>query len=291
MKVLVIGTGFLGKCIVEQFKIKNFDVFNTNFQNLKKKQIFLDITKIGTVEKVVKKIEPQLIINCAGSTSVDFLESHPDLGFSINSYGPENLASICNKNKIRLIHISTDSVFDGKNGSYSEEDIPNPINVYSKSKLLGEELVSKNLHNHVNVRTNFFGYNIEGKFLLNTILRTLSENKHFTGFHDVFFNPLEISNLSKMIVELSQKEVTGTINLSSDQIISKYEFALEVAKTFDLNLDLIYKSSVEDFKFIAKRPKNTSLLNSKAKKIMSTKIFSVKESLNRIKKENESMNF
>ena len=103
------------------------------------------------------------------------------------------------------------------------------------------------------------------------------------GFDDVFFNPLEITNLSEMIIELSNSNFTGIINLASDKVISKYQFAMDVAKIFDLNSKLIIKGSIDDFEFIAKRPKNTSLSNRKAKRILKTKIISIQDSLNKIK--------
>ena len=283
-KILVVGTGFLGENLIEQYKEKNTCVIGTNYQNLKNDNIFLDITNLYLTKKTIEKLKPDVVINCAANTNLDYIESNSDAGFLINSNGPKNLAEVCHKNKIKLIHISTDSVFDGKKDmQYTEEDIPNPINIYSKSKLMGEKLIMENLSNHIIIRTNFFGFNIDGKFLLNSILKTLSKKEKFVGFDDVFFNPLEITNLNEMIIELSNSNFTGIINLASDKVISKYQFAMDVAKIFDLNSKLIIKGSIDDFEFIAKRPKNTSLSNRKAKRILKTKIISIQDSLNKIK--------
>lgn len=281
-KILVVGTGFLGENLINQLRTNDFQVLGTNYQNLSKNTIFLDITDLNSIEKVINKFKPDIIINCAANTNLDYVESNPDMGFLINSFGPKNLAIICNKNKIKLVHISTDSIFDGKGKFYSEEDIPNPINVYSESKLLGEKLIVENLSDYIIIRTNFFGFHKDKKFLLNSIIDTLSKKKEFTGFNDVFFNPLEITNLNQMIIELSQKDFTGLINLASNEIISKYQFAFDVAEFFNLDSKLVKKTSIDDFEFIAMRPKNTSLSNLKSKKLLKTKIISVPDSLEKI---------
>ena len=288
-KILVIGTGFLGRNLIEQLKKRDNEIIGTSYQNLKQSDIFLDINDLGSIKKLLDGLKPKIIINCAANTNVDYLETHPDEAFSINAYAPRNLAVICNKNNIKLIQISTNSVFDGRNELYSEKDVPNPINIYAKSKLLGENLVIENLSNYIIIRTNFFGFNHEGKFLFNSILNTLSENKEFIGFDDVVFNPLEITNLAQMIDEIANSEFRGIINLSSNDVISKYQFAQEIAKVFHFDLGLVKKGLVDDIQFDAIRPKNTSLSNEKSKSILKTKIISIKDSLEKIKHEKFTM--
>lgn len=287
-KILVVGTGFLGTKLVNQLKKNGYQVISTGFQNLKNDDIFLDIRKLDSIFEILETYKPEIVINCAANTNLDLIESNPDSGYSINSHGPENLAKACQKNKIKLINISTDSLFDGSADLYTERDIPNPINIYSNSKLLGEKLIIENLSNYIIIRTNFFGFNKEGKSLLNSILKTLIAKKEFNGFGDVFFNPVEISNLNKIIIELCNSDFIGTINIASDKIISKYEFAKYVAEIFNLNSQLVKNTSIENFNFRAKRPKNTSLSNFKAKKILKTKIMSIQDSLKKVK-EDESL--
>jgi dTDP-4-dehydrorhamnose reductase len=220
----------------------------------------------------VKKYSPQVIINCAANVNVDDLENNEKLAFSINAYGAENIARVCKNNKIRLLHISSDAVFDGKKGMYVEEDVTNPVNIYAKSKMLGEKLISKNLENYVIIRTNFYGFHKQDKFLFNWILSKLKNNERFPGFNDVFFNPLEVTNLSKMIYELSEKNFCGILHLSSDEIFSKFEFATKISEFFDFDSNLIKKASIDELGLNAKRPKNTTLVNNKAKNLLDTKI-------------------
>ena len=281
-KILIVGMGFLGNYVLREFKNKGFNVIGTRL-SINDNVMKLDITDVESVEKCVNQTNPDLIINCAANINLEFLEKNPQIGKSINAIGPRNLAKIASKNKIRLIHISTDSIFDGNNSMYTEEDIPNPINEYGKTKLLGEKYIQDSMKDYVILRTNFFGINDKGTGLLNWIIEKLSQKEEITGFDDVIFNPLEISNLSKMIVEISKSNFIGVLHLSSNNLISKYEFIMKVADIFNFDKKLIKKGTLKDMNFIALRPKNTTLYNKKAEKIIKTKIQTINESLIRIK--------
>lgn len=282
-KTLVIGNGFLGNYIITGFQNKGFETIGTSFNSDNYNNLKIDVRNFESLNELILKIKPDTIVNCAANVQLDYLEKNSDLAFSINAYGAKNVAIIASKKKIRLIHISTDSVFDGKIGMYQEKDIPNPINVYGSSKLLGEQLVKENSDNYVIVRTNFYGFNENGNFLFNWILNNLREKIPFIGFTDIIFNPLEITNLSNMIVEISDNEYNGILHLSSDEAISKYDFALKIATTFGLNQEYVQKGLVDDVNgLIAKRPKNTTLSNKKMKQLLNTRIISVDEGLQNI---------
>jgi dTDP-4-dehydrorhamnose reductase len=281
-KVLVIGVGFLGNYVVKQLKTNNFVTLGTKISK-NSNTPSLDITQKQDLEKIILEFNPDCIINCAASVDVDFLENSPEMAYSINSDGVKNLAESANKYNKRIIHISTDSIFDGIQGNYDENDIPNPINVYGKSKEIGEKYL-RNIHqNHVIIRTNFYGIHNEGKFLFNWIKSSLESKKQISGFDDVIFSPVEIGNLSEIIQEFVMNDFKGTVNISSKDIITKYDFAIKVAKCFDCDPSLINKKSLNSFNFIAKRPKNTSLDNTYALKILKTKILSINDGLNKIK--------
>lgn len=272
-KILVIGNGFLGKTI-NSYKSKNYDIICISRNNSK---ITVDIRDIENLEKIITKINPQIIINCAALTNIDEIEKNSKEAFEVNSYGAKNIASIASKYNIRLIHISTDSVFDGKKEMYSEKDEPIPINEYAKSKKLGEDLIISNSKNFVIVRTNFYGINDEGKFLFSWIVNNLKNNQKIIGFNNVIFSPLEIKNLVDMLLELSESNFQGIIHLSSNEPISKYHFAKKIAKNLGFNENNIIEGKIEDMEFVAKRPFNTSLSNSLAKSILKTKIISMDE--------------
>jgi dTDP-4-dehydrorhamnose reductase len=272
-KLLVVGSGFLGLSLEVQAKVLGMSVTGTH--RVETPQV--DIRNENSIEKIILRTKPDYVINSAALTNVDDIEKQSEEAYSINAYGAKNLANISKKYKVPLLHISTDSVFDGRNGIYSESDVPNPVNEYGKSKLLGEKLILEVLDSAIIIRTNFYGYNDEGKFLFNWILQKLQQHKHFNAFGDVIFNPLEITNLSQMIMELINVTYSGIIHLSSDHVMSKYQFACEIADNLNLDKNLIHKVNLVEEKLFAARPLNTTLSNNKAKKLLKTKEIPFKE--------------
>jgi len=283
LEFLVIGSGFLGKQILQKLAGKKINALGTCFNCVDSKYQMLDIRDISEIRKYIKKIKPKIIVNCAAITDLDYLENNKKSAYSVNAEGARNLAIVANENNIRLIHISTDSIFDGKNGDYSEEDIPNPVNIYGKSKLQGEKYIQEIHENYLIIRSNFYGLDDNRKTLLNWIISTLQKNETLTGFEDVFFSPLEVSNLSELIIELALKPMNGIIHLASDKRISKYQFIIEVAEIFGFNKDLIKKGSLNDAKLIAQRPRDTSLSNLKSKEILDLPQLPTNPSLQKIK--------
>jgi len=281
-KVLVIGVGFLGNYIIKQLKTDNFITLGTK-TTTNSNSVALDITQKQDIEKIILEFNPDCIINCAARVDVDFLEKSPQTAYSINSDGVKNLAELSDKYNKRIIHISTDSIFDGIQGNYSENDVPNPINIYGKSKETGEKHLRDIHQNYVIIRTNFYGIHNEGKFLFNWIKNSLELKKQITGFDDVLFSPVEIGNLSEIIEEFVMNDFIGTVHVSSNDAVTKYDFAIKIAKCFGYNTSLIKKKSINSFNFIAKRPKNTSLNNNYAFKIIKTRILSIDDALNKIK--------
>ena len=271
-RILVIGNGFLGSHVYEILKSNGIKSFVTHFQSKSNKSIFLNILDKKSIIDCFEDIKPTVVINCAAITDLDNIEKNSHEAFLVNAEAVKNIAKTTNKINARFIQISTDSVFDGISGMYTETDSPNPINEYGKSKLLGEQYAQKYCKNHIVIRTNFYGYSKDKKNLFSWILSSLKNNKTIIGFDDVVFNPLEISNLSKMIMEISLTNHIGLFHFSSDESFSKYQFALRICKYLGKNNDLIKKGSIKDINLVAKRPLNTTLSNKKSKKILKTSI-------------------
>jgi len=269
----VIGKGFLGTAVSNIAKTNEFKIFEAS----QKSGIIIDIRKSNSVEEVITKINPDIIMNCAASTDLDKIENDPKNAFDVNACGSQIISKISKKYSKRLIHISTDSVFDGIKGYYKENDIPNPINEYSRSKLEGEKLILNDHSDAVIVRTNFYGYSNDKKFLFNWILKKIRNNESINAFDDIVFNPLEINNLSKLLLELSLNEFKGILHLTGNEIFSKYEFVKKIAHFLNYDEKLVIKGNSEHMNFIAKRPKNTSLDNSLARKILKTEFQTLEE--------------
>lgn len=283
MKIAIIGKGFLGTCIEKEAIKQGFTVVATKTRRNKNSEE-LDITKIKEIENFLSKHDPKFVINCAASTNIDFLEEHEEDAVKVNITGVKNLAISCSQKKIRLIHISTDSVFDGKNKNYSEEDVTNPLNVYANSKVLGEAEVKK-IKNSLIVRTNFYGIDEDGKYFLNWILDSLKKGKKINGFTNVFFSPLDIHSLSKIIIELLTKKVSGTLHLSSCKSISKFEFILKISNFLKMDSIMILPINYDESMFKSKRPKNTTLDNKKSLEIIKTHIMTIDEWLKKNRSE------
>ena len=260
-KILLLGLGFLGEEICNEALKRNCDVEKTRLHK-SDGVIQLDINNHGKVKNLIESQKPEIVINCISRNDIDNLEKNPKLATDVNVTGPKIIAETCEKIGSKLIHISTDSVFDGKNGMYSEDEKPNPINVYSKSKLDGENEIKKMCKNYVIVRTNFFGINKFGKYLLNDILTKLKNNEKIQGFKDVIFTPLSTKNLSQQIMDVSFSDYRGILNLSANKPISKLEFCNILAEKLNFKNFNIIEETTDNFNYIAKRPKNTSLDNS-----------------------------
>ena len=142
MKILITGiNGLVGNSLFKLLQNSDHKLFfsSRNLDGLANYKV--DISNKGEVNDFFMSQKPDIVINCAGRNDIDFLENNPEEARSINSISPGIIAKKCQQNNSKLIHISTDSVFDGENGMYSENDLPNPKNVYAKTKLEGEKRV------------------------------------------------------------------------------------------------------------------------------------------------------
>jgi dTDP-4-dehydrorhamnose reductase len=269
-KIILLGYGFLGIGVHHESKKRELPIITTKL-NEKNGIIQLDITDHNKIEKLIETEKPELVINCIGRTDIDYIEKNPKLAIEINSIGPKFIAKNCKKNGSRFIHISTDSIFDGVHGMYAEDDIPNPQNLYAKTKLDGEKNISENCDDFAIIRTNFYGINNSTKYLFNTMLKKLYNKNSVVGFSDVYFSPLSVENLSEQILDVGISNFKGIIHLGADTKLSKYEFCLLMAQKLGFNEDCVKPDSIDNYSFIAKRPKNTSLDNKLSKSIVKHK--------------------
>lgn len=209
-----------------------------------------DATDPLSLQILLSEINPEIIVNCAAMTIVEDCEENPDLAYKINAEFPGILAEWTAKHGKKLIHYSTDAVFDGKNppvDGYTEIDKVHPLNLYAKSKLKGEQLVLKIDPNALVLRTNIIGIRGRKPYpLVEWILRTLAAGRKVTSFTDVVFAPLFIEDIVKLTIEALRENLYGLYNLNAKNRISKYRFAKLLAKEFgyDSNLVLPVKSGL-----------------------------------------------
>jgi dTDP-4-dehydrorhamnose reductase len=222
-----------------------------------------NLTDLDWLSEMLERSQPDIIINTAAIVSLDKCEKNPLEAQLLHV----DAARLMSKYSNRIVHISTDSVFNGHKGDYTESDDPDPLNEYSKSKLLGEYAIAEANANHIIIRTNIFGFN---RPLRNSLaewaIRNLSSDTEIEGYTNVLFNAIYIGDLAKIVVKLIDMNLRGVINMASKNTISKYQFLKLVAEIFNYDKALIHKKYYENKIHDIRRPLNTSLNVHKAQK-------------------------
>jgi dTDP-4-dehydrorhamnose reductase len=246
-KVLVLGAqGMLGHDLLRVFA-KGHKVIGLDKENV-------DITLQGATRKAIKEISPAVVINAAGYTDVDGCEKKMHKAFVINAEGAKNVAKGCRDIGAKLVYISTDYVFDGeKKSPYREDDLPDPLNIYGESKLMGERYVEEFLDDFLIVRTQWL-FGRHGRNFIETILALFSERDSIEVVHDQQGSPTYTVDLSKAIAALVRKDLNGTFHVSNNGSCSWYDFALEIVRLADVSGIEIIPISSADLNRPAKRP-------------------------------------
>lgn len=234
-KVLVTGAnGQLGSEIkVLATNYKSFDFVFTDIDDFP-----LDDT--GVIEINYKKINPDIVINCAAYTAVDKAENDSELSDKINHLAIATLAKLCSENDVKLIHISTDYVFDGNSPvAYKEDHIPNPQNVYGVTKLLGEKACQSLCPDSIIIRTAWV-YSEFGNNFVKTMLRLMQERESLNVVNDQIGSPTYAADLAQVILTIldSQKWVYGLYHYSNSGEISWFDFANDIKNIASLSCTL-----------------------------------------------------
>ena len=223
----------------------------------------------GAVDRMLDEVKPAAVIHCAAMADIDACEKQPEKAALINTRVPGILARACAVRNIRLVHLSTDAVFDGLRGNYLEEDTPNPLSVYARTKLDGEKAVLDAFPKAVVARVNFYGWSLTGKrSLAEFFYNNLSEGKPVNGFTDVQFCPLFVNHLADLLLQLLDSGHSGLFHVVSPVSLSKYEFGCRIAEVFGLDDRLIKPVSVMDGGLAARRSPNLTLNTDKLKEAL-----------------------
>lgn len=266
--ILVTGSdGQLGSEIRELVENSNFNLSDNNFYFTTIDD--LDLTKHNKVKDFIIDNRIDLIVNCAAYTAVDAAETEIDHANEINHLSVENLAKLSDEFKIKLIHISTDYVFDGTNFKpYKEDETKSPETVYGKTKLEGEKAVIKyNPKNSLIIRTSWV-YSFFGKNFVKTMLSLGKEKESLNVIYDQIGSPTYAKDLAKTILEIVPKIKNTNLEIyhySNEGVVSWYDFAKEIMKMSKLNCKIDPIES-KDYPTPAKRPHYSVLNKSKIKK-------------------------
>lgn len=261
MVILVTGaSGQLGQSL--QFIASQYSEMQFIFASSQN----LDITDQGRVFSFFENNKIDFCINTAAYTAVDKAELDKEKAYLVNVVGPKNLAIACKKSNVTLIHISTDFVFDGfTERPYLESDATNPIGVYGKTKLDGEKEVISNCDKYFILRTSWV-YSQFGNNFLKTMLRLAQDRTELNVVSDQTGTPTNAVDLAEVIIAIikSENKGYGIYNFSNEGICSWFDFAKEIFKIKNINIQ-VNPISTEAYPTTAKRPKYSVLDKSKIK--------------------------
>ena len=293
MKLLITGaSGLLGLKLSEVATRKNYEVYSAYNQHKPHHgtPIQFNVSDRKAVKKTFEKIKPEAVVHAAALTNVDKCESEKELAWRINVEGTRNTTELCEKYHAFLVYISTDYVFDGEKGVYKETDKPTPINHYGITKLKGEETVRNLTHEYCIARASVIYGSTPATGKINFalwLLNKLKRKEKAKIVTDQWNSPTLNTNLANMILEVLERKLTGIFHLAGATRLNRYEFAKLLAETFSLDKNLITPVSSKEIKWIAKRPKDSSLNINKAHQTLRNKPLKIEQALLEMKKEIE----
>jgi dTDP-4-dehydrorhamnose reductase len=283
-KILIFGaSGFLGSNL-KYYLESDWEVIGTRFTHESDPGYFYscDATNKIEIQSLIETINPQIIINCSGLANVDVCEKRPEASVILNSILASDLAKLSNERGIKFVHISTDHFESDHNLPRTEMENMWAINQYGYSKLLGEKFVQEFNENAIIVRTNFFGWGDSSKSLLSWLAQSFESKSEVKGFSDVFFTPVSTQFLSNSISTLCSIDYRGVINISSSEVLTKFDFAIMVSNALGNSSNLIGKGSIIDSYLPTIRPNFLALDNSRLRDLNAVVIPKIEQMVDNI---------
>jgi len=243
----------------------------------------IDLTDRQSVAKALDRIEPDLIVHCAAATDVEWCEQHPELAKAINEDATIFLAHKAREIGAKFVFTSTDSVFDGKAGNYSETDAPGPLNSYAAGKVRTEIAVANANPDALIIRSYFYGHSPAGtRSLLEWVLVRALVGDEVPGFTDSYFSPISVHDFADALDAAVNAGTSGLLHLGSSNSISKYEFARMVMESYKCDMSLLKPITVDDIGLKADRPRDTSLNVKLLESIWGKSVPTVSDGISRI---------
>jgi dTDP-4-dehydrorhamnose reductase len=294
-KILIIGAnGFLGRKLLNRFHDK-FDVYGADLITTgipeEYHPNFIDITKKSVVHDLINNIMPNLTILTAAMTNVDACEDFPNKAREINAHGPLFVAEAMKEIGGRLIHISTDFIFDGEKGGYDEKDIPKPVSIYGKTKLDGENNVLMQKIPTLICRTSvLFGWpDVDQRHnFFSWAYENLSQNKELKIISGQITTPTLVDDLVEFLYQSSDFTKTEIYHTCGCESISRFDFILKLIRNFNFNENLL--KEVDFFPQKAKRPNDSSLNTAKIQYLGKYKFKNIDQSFQYLKAQSKNSN-
>jgi len=270
-----IGTGHEVFATYNQHPVKSPNALQADFRNEQ------------DIRKIIQQSSPEVVIHSASITDVDLCERNPELAFLINGTATSILAKACVRAESHLVYVSTDYVFDGRRGMYEEGDHPNPLNTYGRSKLAGEIATRKASESFSIARTSvLYGWGREYRPNFGSwIYAKLRAGETVKVVEGQYSSPTLNSQLARMLLEVGEKRLSGIIHLAGASRLSRFKFALEIAREFHMDQKLITPADPKSTAWIAERPGDSSLNVDKAQSTLANKPVSISEALSEFARE------
>jgi len=265
--MLIIGAGLLALELarVARDLMQTSISYNTHSVHIEGCQSYC--RELSACPGFVCALRPDYVVLTAAMTNVDLCESDRGSAWRINALGPRDVAAACHGAGSKLIYISTDYVFDGLKGNYSEKDTTLPVNFYGESKLAGERYVQEACSDCLILRPSvLYGWNPAKLNFATWIISELRQGRMINVLTDQYNSPTYSSDLARIILRL--KHETGLFHASGRERINRYSFALKIAETFDLDSSLIRSVTSDALSWKARRPQDSSLNVSKLSRIV-----------------------
>ncbi len=240
-----------------------------------------DITEPTRLEEVYRSIEPEVVIHSAAMTELDACERDPQAAHAVNVQATEAIANLAQQTGAHLVYVSTDYVFDGEAGPYSEEDAPNPRGVYAESKYKAEQAVQTLCSSWTIARPAIvYGWPPAGHANFGSwVLSKLLKGETVPLFEDQFVSPSFVGNVAAMLVELGERCLPGIWHTSGSQVVDRVSFGQALCETMGFDAGLLRPVKLAEMNLASPRPRHSGLETSKAAQILATKPLDLKESL------------
>jgi dTDP-4-dehydrorhamnose reductase len=291
-RILITGAnGLLGQAVMHiftresEFELIQSSVEDKAFVSFGSEYYMLDITNKEEVKKAVKEFNPKIIVNCAAFTDVDKCETERELCWKLNVDAVKNLIIASRINDAKIVHYSTDYIFDGKYGPYNEKATPNPISFYGRSKLASENALTTSGVDFAIIRTMVLyglGVNVKPNFAL-WMINKLKSKEPINIVDDMVGNSTIADDLAYGSLKLIEKNCKGIYNIAGRDIESRYDFAMKMCDVFGFDKKLIKKIKTRDLNQPAPRPLNSGLITLKTETELEFKPMDTVEALRFLK--------
>lgn len=287
-RIAVVGaSGLLGQYVAAEAERRGYEVmgtyFNTEPVSVGYRSERMDIRDNTQTREVLEGFSPDAILLTAAMTAVDECERRPNEAWRVNVEGTLNVASISKALGAKMLYISTDYVFRGdKGGPYTERDVPDPVNIYARTKYQGEQITldasARNLVCRVSV---LYGWNrlSDGANFVTWVIDSLEEENQIKLFDDQSVSPTYVPHCATVLLDLVESDSSGVFHTSGPSCVNRYQMGEQIAEVFSLDASLLQPSSIEEAEWIAARPRCSCLDVSKLEASLNTAVPSFRDSL------------